>query len=206
MSAKKYTFFSFIFFVLFLNTTVFSQKIQNRLEKKRTQLQREIKKINTLLFHAKKQEKSLLNEINNLNHKVKVRSNLIKTLAFEKNILDTLISQNDKKTENLKLELIRLKKDYSQMIFKSYKSRSLQNRLLFLLSSENFYQAFKRFQYMKQYSNFRKEQGMKIMQKTQTLIQLNDSLKIKNKRKIFSLPFIKKKHKKYLQKSNSKNL
>ena len=49
-----------------------------------------------------------------------------------------------------------LKADYARMIVKSYKSRSEESRVMFLLSSENFLQAYKRAQYMKQYSNFRK--------------------------------------------------
>jgi hypothetical protein len=37
-----------------------------------------------------------------------------------------------------------LKEDYAKMIVKSYKSRSEQSRAMFILSSENFLQAYKR--------------------------------------------------------------
>jgi hypothetical protein len=43
---------------------------------------------------------------------------------------------------NLK-ELEILKEDYAKMIVKSYKSRSSESRAMFLLSSENFLQAYK---------------------------------------------------------------
>ncbi len=48
------------------------------------------------------------------------------------------------------------------MILKSFKSKSGKNRLMFILSSETFFQAFKRTQYIKQYSLFRKNQAKKI--------------------------------------------
>ena len=47
---------------------------------------------------------------------------------------------------------------------------------MFLLSSENFYQAFKRLQYMKQYTEFRKKQGEQIISKTDDLARLNKDL------------------------------
>jgi len=54
---------------------------------------------------------------------------------------------------------------------------------MFLLSSENFFQAFKRMQYMKQYTQYRKEQGEQIMVKTDELTQLNVDLTNQRKEK-----------------------
>jgi septal ring factor EnvC (AmiA/AmiB activator) len=69
------------------------------------------------------------------------------------------------------------------MIQKSYQNRAQQNRLMFLLSSENFFQAFKRLQYLKQYTEFRKEQGERIVAKTQELTDLNKDLTVQRKEK-----------------------
>ena len=54
---------------------------------------------------------------------------------------------------------------------------------MFLLSSQNFYQAYKRLQYMKQYTSFRKKQGEEIVSETFKVKQLNDSLSLKKKAK-----------------------
>ena len=62
------------------------------------------------------------------------------------------------------------------MIEKSYKSKSQQSRVMFLLSSQNFLQAYKRIQYMKQYTNYRKQQGEEIKANTIELQQLNSRL------------------------------
>jgi septal ring factor EnvC (AmiA/AmiB activator) len=62
------------------------------------------------------------------------------------------------------------------MIVKSYKSKSQQSRIMFLLSSENFLQAYKRVQYMKQYTRFRKKQGEDIQVKSVQLQKLNEQL------------------------------
>ena len=69
-----------------------------------------------------------------------------------------------------------MKEDYAEMIVKSYKSRSTQSRAMFLLSSENFLQAYKRLQYMKQYSSYRKMQGEEIKEKSTKLDDHNSKL------------------------------
>ena len=71
-----------------------------------------------------------------------------------------------------------LKDDYGQMIVKSYKSRSEQSRAMFLLSSENFLQAYKRAQYMKQYASYRKNQGLEIQSKSEELVVHNQTLEV----------------------------
>ena len=71
-----------------------------------------------------------------------------------------------------------LKEDYSKKILKSYKSRSEQSRAMFILSSENFLQAYKRAQYMKQYTNYRKMQGEEIKSKSIQLTDYNGKLDI----------------------------
>jgi septal ring factor EnvC (AmiA/AmiB activator) len=84
---------------------------------------------------------------------------------------------NQLKINKLKRELAVLKEDYAQKILKSYKSRSEQSRAMFILSSENFLQAYKRAQYLKQYTNFRKAQGEEIKSKSVELVAYNEKLK-----------------------------
>src|SRR5690606_5058063 len=59
---------------------------------------------------------------------------------------------------------------------KSYKSKNQQSKIMFLLSSENFKQAYKRLDYMRQYSNHQKEQGETIKAKTLELQEINKNL------------------------------
>ena len=157
-----------------------SQK-QKELEAKRQQLQNEIEQINALLFTDKKKEKSIISQVEDLNYKVNVRKNLIKVTNDQANLLTREINANQKEISSLRDQLTLLKEDYAKMIVRSYKSRSDQSKVMFLLSSDNFKQAYKRLQYIKQYANYQKEQGEKIKVKTQKLQDLNASL-IKQKK------------------------
>ncbi len=155
---------------------------QKELEDQKQRLTSEIKQINTLLYRNTKKKKDVLSEVEDLNLKIAVRSQLVNVNNQQANLLTRQISVNERDIGNLRKELTALKKDYAEMIRKSYKSKSSQNRLMFLFSSESFLQAYKRIQYMKQYASFRKKQGDEIAIKTTTLQTLNTTL-INQKRK-----------------------
>ena len=174
-----------LFLGLFLfgnNVNAQSQK-QKELEAKRQQLQEEIEQINSLLFSNKKKEKSIISQVEDLNYKVSVRKNLIKVTNDQANLLTRDINANQREISNLREQLGVLKDDYAAMIVKSYKSRSDQSKVMFLLSSDDFKQAYKRLQYIKQYADYQKDQGEKIKNKTQQLQELNNSLVIQKKDK-----------------------
>ncbi len=172
--------------LLFLGSlNLYAQNSRESLEERRIELREEIQKINSLRTSNKKKEKSVLTEVEDLSRQIRTTENLIKVTNQQANILTRDISSNTSKIQTLRRELENLKEDYSKMIQKSYKSKSQQSRIMFLLSSQNFLQAYKRLQYMKQYANYRKKQGDEIKIKSQELQGLNNNLleqkKIKEK-------------------------
>lgn len=175
-------FYLFLCFFLLNNTFVFSQTRQE-LEVQRKKLQSEMKQINTLLFETQTKEKGVLEDIKDINTKIVVREELIKTINLEAAILNKRVKKNQQKIDELNVQLNALKKDYADMIFKSYKSKSQQSRMMFLFSSENFYQAYKRMKYMNQYADFRKKQGEEIVIQTKIIDELNNSLLIEKQEK-----------------------
>ena len=149
---------------------------QRSLEAKREKLQSEIRDINRLLFAKKKERGSVLDQMEALDKKITVRQQLIRVTNQQSNLLNRQINVNIKKISKLRSDLETLKEDYGLMIQKSYQNRSQQSRLMFLLSSEGFFQAFKRLQYMKQYTDYRRDQGEQIVVKTDDLARLNKDL------------------------------
>ncbi len=162
--------------ICFITTAWGQDSRQEKLKQQRKQLQQEIKQINTLLFTNTKKKKSALNEVEDLAVKINLRERLIRVTNEEANRLTQQINVNQRTIDRQRKALETLKADYADMIRYSYASKSGQSRLMFLFSSESFLQAYKRFQYLKQYAAFRKKQGLLIAQKTQTLQALNKTL------------------------------
>ncbi len=180
-----------IFFLLFLSNIGLQSQTKAALEKQRKKYKNEITQLNRLLFSEQKKGKNALEDLKDLNQKIELRNNLLSTIKSETNLLSRNINKNNGKLTKLNTNLASLKKDYSEMIYKSYKSKSKQSRLMFLMSSDNFYQAYKRFEYMKQYTKFRKKQGDEIVNQTNIIEKTIDSLNLLKQEKDTLLLFEK---------------
>ncbi|PVX45932.1 septal ring factor EnvC (AmiA/AmiB activator) [Flavobacterium sp. 103] len=166
-------------FLLCTTSVMWGQESQQeKLEKRKAEIQQEILDNEKLLQTVKKKEKSAVNVIILQSNKIKLKEKLIRTTEKQTKILSNDMYINQMKINKLNRELAILKEDYAKMIVKSYKSRSEQSRAMFLLSSENFLQAYKRAQYMKQYTSYRKMQGEEIKSKTNELLGYNERLNI----------------------------
>lgn len=170
--------------LLFVSSLMWAQDSQQeKLEQRKAQILQEIKANEKMLQSVKKKEKSALNEYYVQTNKIKLKEKLINTTERQTKLLGNDMYLNQLKINQLKRDLKVLKEDYSKMILKSYKSRSEQSRAMFILSSESFLQAYKRAQYMKQYTNFRKNQGEEIGSKTKELELINNKLEVQRQTK-----------------------
>lgn len=187
-----------IWFILMALPLCAQQKeTQEQLERRKQQIIIEIKSVQQLLHKEQTKERNILAEIDELNRKVTLNKQLISNVRKQINITNNNIAKNQKEADALAKELEQLKQDYAKTIVKAYKSRSNQSKMMFILSSENFFQAYKRAQYLKQYADFRKQQGEELKEKT---VLLNEALA--------KLEVEKEKQRKLLaeQEANEKNL
>ena len=156
---------------------------QEQLEERKAKIQLEIQEKEQLLKSVKSKEKSVLTEMALQKEKIGLKEKLIKTTEKQTKLLGNDIYVNQVKINQLNKDLELLRKDYAAMIMKSYKSRSEQSRAMFLLSSENFLQAYKRAQYMKQYASYRKMQGQEIEGKTKQLVGYTNKILVQKTEK-----------------------
>jgi septal ring factor EnvC (AmiA/AmiB activator) len=165
---------SFISFILFCATNLWSQNNQQlKLEREKEKLVKEINETKELLKLTKDIEKKELSylevQIKNIHNQKK----MLNLTQYETNLLSQDIQKNTLKLNKMIDEINFLKSEYSKLILKSYKSKSKKSRLLFLLSSNDFTQAYKRIQYLNQYASFTKAQGEEIILKSQELEAFN---------------------------------
>jgi septal ring factor EnvC (AmiA/AmiB activator) len=157
---------------------MWSQSQQEKLEQRKAQIQKEIRDNERMLQNVKSKEKSAMNVFLIQKNKIRLKETLINTTEKQTRLLSNDMYINQVKINKLNKELKALKEDYAKKIVNSYKSRSEQSRAMFILSSENFLQAYKRAQYLKQYTSFRKSQGEEINVKSTELVTYNEKLKV----------------------------
>jgi septal ring factor EnvC (AmiA/AmiB activator) len=179
---SKTAFLLLIFSIIPLNAQNYEAR-QKKLEAQKISLTKEISQINSLILDSRKKSKNLANELEDIQLKISVRDKLININNSQLNNLTNIIYNQTEKLSDLEKELIKLKEEYEQIIYSSYKKKSTQMKLMFLFASENINQAFKRFQYFKQYSKYRKKQADKIVLIQNQISQTIDSLQIRKNNK-----------------------
>lgn len=177
---KNTRFFFSVFILVFWTPLIgFSQaNDQKQLEERKQEIQEEIQQTNRLLANNKKQTRSVLEQLETIDLKVKAQQKLITVINEQARLLNRNIRDNQNQIKKLESDLKILKDDYAQMVVKTYKSKSKQSRLMFLLSSDNFLQAYKRVQYLNQYNNYRKQQGVELIEKKEEIRLRTDTLNL----------------------------
>lgn len=150
----------FSFFVCFSFDT-FGQSL-DELRRQKEKTASEIEYINNLLKETNSNAKASLNRLAVLERQIKLQDNLINNITGEIGYLDTSIQQNSKRIDSLSSELESVKVKYAAMIRYANRNQNSNNQMLFLLSSQDFNQAYKRFIYLRQYADYRRKQAERI--------------------------------------------
>ena len=148
-----------------LNSPIYAQKnkvTKKQLQSKQRRLEKNINYTKKLLNETKHKKKSSLNQLNLLQQQVKERKRLINAYSNEIVLIDNQIKLDKESIENLKKELKQLKKEYANLIYQSYKSRSQYDQWMFIIASKDFYQAMRRIRYLKEYNTYRRSKATEI--------------------------------------------
>ncbi len=172
------------------------------LEQQRENILSEISSVNKRLASYSADKKSQSSAIRLLDQKIKFRKQLAQNFESELNVLHAEIGENSKEIKSLEKELSILKEGYAQMLLSTQKQMKTSNNWWFILSSENMGQAYKRYYYLKQYSNYRHLQSQEIAEKKDALEKVKMGLVTRKKEKE-KLKSKKLREKKILEKEQS---
>lgn len=181
----------YIFLLLIVfNFSAFSQS-KEELKKQKSAIEKEISYTTDLLDKTKSNKNKSLSYLKALNTQIKNKENLLQTLNIEISLLNKQIKKTEKSIltiessiVNEQENLLKLKEEYSKMIYAAFKQKGSRNDLMFIISSEDFNQAYKRINYLKQYSSFRKNQAIKIQESQLALESIKNDLQLQKEKLI----------------------
>lgn len=218
----------FLLILIFLNGLVINTYCQSKseLEKRRGNILKEINETEELLNTTKKNKNESLERLNLLDKKISLRNSIIENLVLENNEVDKRLIEIENTTSNLNADVTAIKKEYGKMIYLAYLNRKQNNQFMFILSSKDINQAYKRIIYIKQYASNRKRQieiikgvqnelnvQMSILERTRKekanliVVQKNENVKFQNEieeKKDF-VQKLKSKEKDLIKRLNEKN-
>ena len=168
------TYFIFsLLIVCFGKSHVVKCQSERSLEQKRNELLEKIDYTNDLLQKNRRKQTVSTENLRLISSKIETRRLLIRNIEFELEELNNRIENNLYVIESLNEDLKKIMMEYEKMVFAAYKNRRNNNIWLYVLSSESFNKAYRRYKYLSELSKYRKKQSNLI-------VSIKDLLESKN--------------------------
>lgn len=142
---------------------------KDELRKQSKALTNQIAKLNKSLNENRSGSNKSILYIKNLEQKIDAQNELVNVSVRERKVLEDEIYLSQLKINKLQREMGELKKEYKDVLVNSYKNKGMQNKVLFILSSKSFTEAFRRIKYLEKYSGFQGEKADEIKEKQQAI-------------------------------------
>ena len=159
----------FLFLLIsILITSNFSAQTNRKikeLENRRGVLQKEISKKESLLKTTKKDVGSQLRGLNTLTGQIEERKKYIVVIGNDVQSIDSEVTTLAQQLRNLELDLLDKKKKYESSVKYLYKNKSIEEKLMFILSAKSLSQTYRRLRYAKEYSTYQRIQGEEILKR-----------------------------------------
>ena len=153
------------------------------MENQRKKALEEIEMTNQLLNETKKTARSSLNRLNLISNQILSRKKVISILNQEIGGIDTQINKMRREVNRLEQELKVKQKNYGKSAKGMYKRRKSQDKLLFILSADNFAQSLRRMRYLREFADWQKRQAAEIVVKQREIEEKRSALEKTRKNK-----------------------
>lgn len=123
-----------------------------QLEKQRNELKQQIAESETLLQSTKKDVKSQLGNLALLSGQIEERQKYIQTIENDVKAIQQEISRLERDLKSLQKELKEKRQKYELSVKYIYRNKSIQDKLMFIFSAEDFGQMYRRLRYVRELS------------------------------------------------------
>lgn len=154
------------------------------LERQRKEALKEIELTSQLLKETNASAKTSLNRLNLLSQQLLSRKKIVSLLGEEVATIDRKIKTMSNEIELLDKDLTKTKENYAKsMQNQQQEHRTTQYKMLLILSAENLTQSYRRMRYLREYSDWQKEEAERIVKKQTEIMRRKAELEKSRKDK-----------------------
>jgi len=154
INITKYVQFFFIILMIFNNVlSAQSESQKKKLEEQKSELERQIKKTESLLQTTRKNRKNSLAELDLLNAKLRDNQKMKNIITSELDYADAKLSEISRQIPIIQQNIQNLSVGLGKIITLMYVYQTQQNRVSYIMSASSFNKAFERYQYLKRLVN-----------------------------------------------------
>ncbi|NBC84440.1 MAG: peptidoglycan DD-metalloendopeptidase family protein [Bacteroidetes bacterium] len=155
------------------------KELENRKEK---QLQ-ELQYSSSLLDETKENRERTINELLLVNKRIELREELVNNIQYELTTIEARIQDNNEIISSLQHDLENKQQEYEELILYAFKNRTKYSDFMYILAAESINEAYKRYSYLKQLTDYRKRQAELIIEIKRVLENKNMEMEVKKKEK-----------------------
>jgi septal ring factor EnvC (AmiA/AmiB activator) len=152
-----------------VNENIVHAQTKEELEKRKGKTQEEISYTNKLLEETRKKRQISLDRVRLLSKRIQLRNQLLRSINQEIALYNEDIEKKGKMIVELEDDMKMVKQQYEMLVQYAFWNKNKYDRLMFILSADNFNMAYKRMKYIQQYTRKRKEQAELIQSMKQKL-------------------------------------
>lgn len=185
-----------------MSSAVMMSQTVSELQAKKKKALENLELTSSLIEKTSKSKTKTLTQLNLLNAEIKQRQGVINTLNAEIRGINKDLNKLRNETNKLQQQLDTLKKEYAKLMYHTYYKKSKYDELMFVLSAKDFAESFRRYRYIKQYSEYCQKKTQEI---NETKTALNEKLKQTEKVRGERLKVLNERKKENTKLQNEKN-
>lgn len=162
--------------IALLGTAVNAQD-RKTLEKKRADLEKQIRTTTALIEQAKKEQRTTQEHLKLIEGRIQAREQLIRTMGGEVRRVNQQIAEDEEMVRSLTADLQALKEEYGRMLQFAYRNRNAYDRMSYIFAASDLRQAWKRGRYLEQIAQQRTRQARLIAETQQQITERLEGLK-----------------------------
>ena len=172
---KKW-FFIVLGFLLLFSSEGYCQKKKSISQVKAgaEKAKKEIERTSRLLKETEQSKSVSIERITLLSQQIKERNNYVNSLQQQIEIIESDVYATNAQIHTLSSQLEQVKADYNQTLFVMYKVNTQYDQLIFILSADDFNQAYNRIKYLQYYSDY-------MILQSERIKSLQDSLNLRKR-------------------------
>lgn len=157
--------------------TALNAQDRKTLEKKRADLEKQIRTTTALIEQAKKEQRTTQEHLKLIEGRIQAREQLIRTMGGEVRRVDQQIAEDEEMVRSLTADLQALKEEYGRMLQFAYRNRNAYDRMSYIFAASDLRQAWKRGRYLEQIAQQRTRQARLIAETQQQITERLEGLK-----------------------------
>ena len=153
-----------------MHTCMYGQGL-SELEKEKENTRKKIEYIRKLISETSKRREEGITQLGFIAKEIEMRRKVVDNIAFELELMEDDIEKRRKRIDLLNEEMEKEIDQYRNVIMQAFREMKGFQPLIFVLSSENFNQAYKRIKYMQKMARYRKAQAESIKERRKELLK-----------------------------------